>query len=113
MVDPVVLTGQHPVAEKLHDRRKIGLLVEFLVVGGNGVAAQRGGHRGDRDIEPGPLQVGRVGGDDFPPVRVEVGLGGDDRCDRTDFERLTDVGQFGLGELLAGVTHHQHGVGLG
>jgi len=36
---PVVLPGQHLLAEELHDRREVGLFVEFLVVELDGVAA--------------------------------------------------------------------------
>jgi hypothetical protein len=54
-----------------------------------------------------------VGLDNLPPIRVEVGLGRDNRCDRADFERLTDERHLGFGELLAGVADHQHRIRVG
>ena len=113
VADPVVLPGQHLVAEELHDGREVRLLVEFLVVELDGVAAQQRRRRNHRHREPGALQVRLVGLDDLPPVRVEVGLGRDNGCDRADFECLADEGHLGFGELLAGVADHQHGVGIG
>ena len=77
------------------------------------VAAQQRRRRNHRQRQAGPLQVALVGRDDLPPVRVQVGLGGDDRCHRADFVGLPDEGHLGLGELLAGVAHHQHRVGVG
>ena len=47
------------------------------------------------------------------PVRVQIGLGRDDRCDRADLEGLPDERHLGFGELLAGVADHQHRVGVG
>jgi len=48
--------------------------------------------------------------DDLAPVRVEVGLGRDNRCNRADFKCLTDERHLGVGELLTGVADHQHGI---
>ncbi len=56
--------------------------------------------------------MGVVGLHDLPPVRIEVGLGRDNRCHRADFVRLPDEGHLGFGELLAGVADHQHRVGV-
>ena len=110
---PVVLPGQHLVAEELHDGREVGLLVEFLVVELDGVAAQQRRRWNHRHREACALQVRLVGLDDLPPVRVEVGLGRDKCCDGADFERLPHEGHLGFGELLAGVADHQHGVSVG
>ncbi len=48
VADPVVLPGQHLLAEELHDGREVGLLVEFLVVELDGVAAQQRRRRNHR-----------------------------------------------------------------
>ena len=61
---------------------------------------------------PARLRWALVGRHDLTPVRVQVGLGGDNRCHRADFERLPDERELRFGELLAGVGDHQHGIGL-
>ncbi len=113
IADAIGLTGQHLVAEEGDQRREVGLLVEVLVVERDGMAAQHRAHRSDRCAEAGALQMGGVRRDDLPPVRVQVDLGGQNCCQRADFDGLPDEGQFGLGEFLAGVAHHQQRIRLG
>ena len=113
VADVVVLPRQHLLAEELDDRREVGLLVEFLVVELDRVAAQQGRGRDHRYRQPSTVQMGLVGLDDLTPVRVQIDLGGDDRGDRAYFECLSHEGHFGFGELLAGVSAHQQRVGVG
>ena len=113
VADPVVLTGQHLLAEELDDGREIGLLVEFLVVVLQRVAAQQRRGRDHRQRQTRPLQMRLVGRHDLAPVRIEVGLRRDDGRHRADLLGLPDEPHLGFGELLAGVADHQHGVGIG
>ncbi len=77
------------------------------------MTAQQRRRSDDRCRQAGVVQVGTVGLDDLAPMRIQVGLGGDDRCDRADFECLPHERHLGFGELLAGVTAHQQCVGVG
>ena len=113
VADAIVLAGGHLLGQEVHQRREVGLGVEFLVVGLDRVAAQHRGHRDDRHRYPGALQVPLVGGDDVTPVRVQIGLGRHDPGDRADLHRLAQERHLGFGELLAGVAGHQHRVRVG
>ena len=113
IADVVVLPRQHLLAEELDDGREVGLLVEFLIVELDRVAAQQRRRRDHRYRQAGTIQMRLIGLDDLAPVRIQVGLGGDDRCDRAYFECLPHEGHFGFGELLAGVSAHQQRVGVG
>ena len=112
VADPVVLPAEYPAGQEGHDRREVGLLVEFLVPGLHRVAAQQRGHRYHRQLQAGPPQVCGVSVDHLPPERIEVGFSGDSRRDRADVESLPQEPQFGCGEFLAGIADEEHRVGV-